>query len=116
MIQIGLKLLNFLEEVKLIHSEIYVLDKTHKNHIYVCNNSILDKLGKYINLLNISYKIPMIVKPKKYGKDKNTGKEILGGFLLNDKEYFTPLIIKNSELTDQSNIEKENIVIKLFHI
>ena len=55
----------------------------------------------------------MIVKPNKYYRDLNTGKDILGGFLLNDKEYLIPLIIKNSELKDQSKIENENIIFDL---
>jgi DNA-dependent RNA polymerase len=113
LIQIGLKLLNFLEEVKLIHTELYILEKDRKNHIYVGNNFILENIGKYINILNLSYKIPMIVKPNKYSRDFKTGKEILGGFLLNDKEYVTPLIIKNSELKDQSFVENENIIFGL---
>ena len=54
-------------------------------------------LNKNNLLLNISYKIPMIVKPKPYSKDLNTGKDILGGPwsvlttvhpTLNDHEYY----------------------------
>lgn len=54
------------------------------------------------------YKIPMLVEPNKYGIVK--GKEILGGYLLNDKEFTSPLIIKNSEWKDQSLIQEKNII------
>ena len=74
---------------------------------------ISEKIGKHFNLLDFSYKIPMIVKPKKYGVNKKTGKEILGGYLLNDKEFINPLIIKNLELKNQSVIKKENIIYKM---
>jgi len=46
----------------------------------------------------------MIVKPKLYSKDLNTGKDILSGYLLNNVKYISPLIIQNSELKEQSQI------------
>nr|QWO71375.1 RNA polymerase [Calocybe gangraenosa] len=110
LINMGLKLLNFLEEVNLMYTDIYVLSKDHKNHIYVANPSILELIGKNSDLLSISYKIPMIVKPKDYGRDLEKGIDILGGYLLNDKEYVSPLIIKNSELKEQSYIKNKNII------
>lgn len=107
-LQFGLKLLNLLEEVKLIHSEILVLEQDQKSHHFVANTDILENIGKYINISNSFSKIPMIVKPKDYGKEK--GQEKLGGYILNDQEYFDPLIIKNHELKDQSIIADDNIV------
>lgn len=110
LIQIGLKLLNFLIEVGLIKSEILILDKEHKSHIYVATSKIQDDLGKSLDLLSISYKIPMIVPPKRYGYDLKTKTEILGGYLLNDKNYIIPLIIKNQELKEQSQINELNVI------
>ena len=107
LIQIGLKLLNLLEEVNLIHSELHVLAENHKNYIYIVNDSILNTIGKHIKFFNVTQKIPMVVKPNTYTKNK------LGGFLLNDKEYFLPLIIKNSELKEQSIIKSDNIIYDL---
>ena len=52
----------------------------------------------------------MIVKQKTYGRDLINNKEILGGYLLNDLEVITPLIIKNSELKYQSLIKDQNSV------
>ena len=72
-------------------------------------------MGKYFNLINISYKIPMIVKPKNYSRDLNTSKDKLGGFLLNDLEYVQPLIIKNFELKEQSIIGDENIIFNIIN-
>lgn len=112
---IGLKLLNLLEEVGLIKSEIFVSSKDIKNLIYVCNSTILEYLNKNNLLLNISYKIPMIVKPKPYSKDLNTGKDILGGYLLNDVKYISPLIIQNSELKEQSQILNNNNILDVIN-
>lgn len=108
LIQIGLKLLYFLEEVGLIHSETHFKEKDKKNNIFVANEKILNDIGKSLEFLNISYKIPMIVPPKKY--TRVDGKDILGGFLLNDIDYTLPLIIKNSELKEQSSIKDVNII------
>lgn len=108
LIQIGFKLFSLLEEVKLINTDLITLERNHKQHIYVVNKNLSYNIGKIVNLYSISYKIPMIVKPKKY--DRINEKEILGGYLLNDEEYFLPLIIKNSELRDQSVIKDENII------
>ena len=110
LIQLGLKLLNFLEEVGLIHTEIYIKSIDQKIHIYVANQNIIDTIGNSLNLLDITYKIPMIVPPKAYGKDFKSGKDILGGYLLNDQEFVVPLIIKNSELKEQSTILENNII------
>lgn len=112
---IGLKLLNLLEEVGLIKSEIFVSSKDIKNLIYVCNSTILEYLNKNNLLLNISYKIPMIVKPKPYSKDLNTGKDILGRYLLNDVKYISPLIIQNSELKEQSQILNNNNILDVIN-
>jgi len=112
---IGLKLLNLLEEVGLIKSVIFVSSKDIKNLIYVCNSTILEYLNKNNLLLNISYKIPMIVKPKPYSKDLNTGKDILGGYLLNDVKYISPLIIQNSELKEQSQILNNNNILDVIN-
>jgi len=106
-IHLGLNILNLLEEVKLIYSEV-ITERDKKTHHFLANRDILEKIGKYINLSNSFIKIPMIVKPKEYGKDKD--REILGGYFLNDQEVLDPLIIKNYELKEQSTIGYENIV------
>jgi len=108
----GLRLLYLLEEVKLIYSNIHFSDKDHKNLIYVANDELLEKIGKSFDLLNLSYKIPMIVPPKPFYKDLKTGKINLGGYLLNDREFVYSLIIENPELKEQSIIDDNN---KLFN-
>ena len=65
-------------------------------------------MGNNLGLLSISHKIPMIIPPKPYLRVNS--RCILGGYLLNDKEYINPIIIKNHELREQSNIKDENII------
>lgn len=48
-----------------------------------------------MDLLSISYKIPMIVPPKPYAWDSDNNSEILGGYFLNDEVFIKPLIINN---------------------
>lgn len=107
----GIKMLNLLVEVGLIHSVINTIDIDHKSHIYIANSQIQKDLGKSLELLNISYKIPMIVTPKAYGCDKKG--EILGGYLLNDKDFIIPIIIKNPNLKEQSEIKEDNVIYDL---
>ena len=108
LIVFGLKLLNLLVEGDLIYSEEITLEKNKSVNIYVAKDKILEMMGNNLGLLNISHKIPMIIPPKPYLRVKN--RSILGGYLLNDKEYVNPIIIKNHELREQSYINDENII------
>ena len=108
---LGIKILNLLVEVGLIHSVINTIDVKHKSHVYIANAKIQEDLGKSLEMLSISYKIPMIVPPKEYGHTNGT--DILGGYLLNDKEYIIPIIIKNPNLLEQSKINQQNNVYDL---
>jgi len=106
-LKLGLKLFYLLEEVKIIHTNIYIVSKDQTNLVYVANDVILDKIGKSFELLNLSYKIPMIVPPKPFGRNPHTGEDILGGYLLNDRKFIYSLIIKNPELKEQSYIKDD---------
>ena len=94
----GIKLIYLLQEINLIKFKVVQLNKDHKQTILIPNDKISDILGNQLIILNLPYKIPMIVKPKKYGFNLESNEEILGGYLLNDKEIINNLIIKNSEL------------------
>ena|ERR1700738_310285 len=69
--------------------------------ILIPSKSILDclpKKGQDILILDLPIKIPMLVEPKKYERvetEKGIYTEKLGGYLLNDIEINTPLIIHN---------------------
>ena len=78
MLSLGLELLYFLEELKLISIESYKSENFNESKsIYVTHNELLNKLGDITNLFSISRNIPMLVKPKLYNRDEKTGKEIL---------------------------------------
>ena len=108
LIVFGFKLLNFLVEVDLIYSEVIIIEKNKSVNIYVAKDKILELMGNSFGLLSLSHKIPMIVPPKPYVRDKS--RTILGGYLLNDKQYVNPIIIKNHELREQATIKNENII------
>lgn len=108
LIVFGFKLLNFLVETDLIYSEVVTVEKNKSVTIYVAKDQILEIMGKNLGLFSISHKIPMIIPPKPYFRVNSSSH--LGGYLLNDKEYINPIIIKNHELRDQSEIRDENII------
>ena len=99
---IGTELLQLLISSELIKIDYdKKLDEKNETIILPCD-IILDKLeereksGKYL-YLDLPLKLPMIVKPKEFLREELNGSivERLGGYLLNDIEYTTPLIIKN---------------------
>jgi len=104
---LGIQLLHILEESKLISCKIVQLAQKERQSIWVASKPISDSLiksstGGFI-FLDLPYKLPMIVPPKKYIKD-GKGQVKLGGYLLNDVEFDTPIIIHNPELKEQSVI------------
>ena len=109
----GFELFQFLIEVNLIYIDTYVSEKKRKTNIFKVHETIVQDLVKYMNLVNLSYKIPMIVKPRMYGRDFTNNTEILGGFLLNNKDYVNPLLIKNPELKEESVIKDDNVIYDL---
>jgi len=109
-ISLGIDLFYLLVEINLIEIQTITISKDNKTNIYVPNKIKFENLEKSNNYLNLSHKIPMIVKPKKYSMNWDTGKEVLGGYLLNDKEFVNNLIISNPELKDQSKILRDNSI------
>lgn len=112
---LGIQLLQILEESKLINCKIVQLAKKERQSIWVPAKPISDSLIKSsregLIFLDLPYKLPMIVNPKKYIKDDN-GQVKLGGYLLNDVEFDTPVIIHNPELREQSVISNTDSLYK----
>ena len=52
----------------------------------------------------------MIVPHKTFYREIKTGENILGGYLLNDREFVYSLIIENSKLKEQSIIGDNNLL------
>lgn len=69
-------------------------------------------------LTDLSFRVPMIVKPKEWKREiisheSNKFVERLGGFLNNDVKFTIPLIIENWELKKKSRILDPNIIYKI---
>jgi DNA-directed RNA polymerase len=114
LLSLGLYLFNTLEEVNIIKTKVIQLGKEEKHTIFTVVKEISDHVHDGLNFQSLPYKIPMIVKPNKYFITES-GREILGGYLLNDREFVSPLIIKNSELKEQSKISKNNYIYKMIN-
>jgi hypothetical protein len=109
-VELGLILIGWLIELKLIARKIEILALKEKKG-YIVPGS---KLNKYIKefknnpILNLPIKLPMIIPPKKYLNSE--GKVQLGGYLLNDEYYTESLFIDKPGLVEKSFTEEENII------
>jgi hypothetical protein len=103
--ELGLILLGWVFELKLIKKEVVIESVREKWNILLTGNKFNNviKENKNIPILNIPLKIPMIIRPKKYGDNKGTVQ--LGGYLLNDVCYTEPLIIDKPNLVEKSEIK-----------
>lgn len=111
-LKLGIAVLSWLLELKLIATAVKILSKDEKHSIYIVG----DKLNKWksksnLPILTLPVKIPMICPPKKYLSDTSNNK--FGGYLLNNVQYLEPLIIKNPFLVEDSKLEVNTIVYKM---
>lgn len=89
----------------------YISVKSYKTQNYYTVNYLVEKtIESYAKRFHLITNLPMIVKPKNYGWNKHKKREILGGYLLNDIEKISTLIIKNPDQKEQSRITDTNIV------
>jgi hypothetical protein len=91
---LGSKLIGFLLDSNLVQMDVISLEIKQKELILIPGKQVIEKL-KNLKLMELPNKLPMIVKPNKYGIDTLKGRERLGGYLLNDIDIVTPLIIPN---------------------
>jgi hypothetical protein len=92
---IGGILAEWMIECNLIEVKVIFISSKEKNSILVPTQEVLDSLGGKVNLVNLPFRLPMIVKPKPYYRETINGvvKERLGGYLLNDVKVSDSLII-----------------------
>ena len=93
----------------MIKTNVIQIEKDQKQTIFIVDNSIAKLLDKHI-IIDVPHKLPMIVKPKEYYIDEKTGIHKLGGYLLNDIEIINSLIIKNSNLREQSTFISNSVI------
>lgn len=88
-LHIGSYLIEVMRTSKMVDLKIYKSEGISST-ILILDNLILDLMGNNVNrAISIPFNLPMIVKPRDYSSE-NSG----GGYLLNDVEYFEPLINK----------------------
>ena len=116
-LKIGSQLISWLELVGLLQIKIHVISKTERISVLVPGENLEKQIQEkgYLRLksnLVLPDKLPMIIKPKKYDIKKiNDQKvEILGGYLLNDRDYTSPLIIENWQNAGQTLIQEKNLI------
>jgi DNA-directed RNA polymerase len=91
----------------MITQNLIIKSKDERYYILGVDDSLLDLRSK--SLVDLPLKLPMIIKPKEYSKNK------LGGYLLNDVNYSEDLIIKKYNIKNKSLISDENIIYNMIN-
>lgn len=103
-LEIGTYLIEVMKTLKMINLKVYSSDSNNIS-VVVLDDSIKDVIGDNINkALAVPLDLPMIIKPKPYNKYNNQG-----GYILNDIEYYDPLISKKINYGIPSKIEDDKI-------
>jgi len=81
----------------LVKTELKVISRKERHRTLIPTDDVLNTLKNTNKLIHLPQRIPMIVKPKIYYREKKDGKciERLGGYLLNDDRITDNLIIDN---------------------
>lgn len=95
--------IGILLDIELVFMEVKRLKRDEKVSLLVPRESLRFDSAKF-KLIDLPYKIPMIVPPKEYSIDPISKKERVGGYYLNDITYSSPLIIENKYLRESSTI------------
>lgn len=91
---LGVKLIYILIDCNMLSKSIIQIDNTKQSIL----NTTINK--NYNNsIFTIPYKLPMIVKPKRYT-----------GYLLNDKDYREELLISKQGYGTKTSLDKNNII------
>lgn len=116
---IGSHLLNILMDLELLVIILQNSSNGNKNQQQILAlGPIFANIETNSFLTDLSYRVPMIVKPKEWKREilphrDNKLVERLGGFLNNDVKFTTPLIIENWELKKKSRILDPNVIYKM---
>jgi hypothetical protein len=112
-LRVGSLLVGWMKELSLLDNKVVTVSSKQKHNIVIIGKNLEKTLPKDISkvpLLRLPNRIPMIVPPKPYFRDKSTGVETLGGYLLNDVEYTDGIVLENWRLTKRSLVLEDNII------
>lgn len=101
---IGGKILDILSSLNLIILNVIRKNSRTESVATIEIPTNIKSLLKGRNVISVPMRLPMIVKPKPYDKNK------LGGYLLNDEEEATELVIEKSAYKSPSFIENTSII------
>ena len=110
--EIGSIIIDWMRQADLVSINLVKNNKEFQNRVVPSTNISGYIDNKSTKLMYLPLKIPMIVKPKKYYKDKHN-RDVLGGYLLNDELCWDTLIIDNWELKELSTIKDKNVTYDL---
>jgi DNA-directed RNA polymerase len=99
---LGTKLIEILEHCDMIQK--YIVGHSYKDKQYYLRvvNDKLGYRGKPAEIMALPSKLPRLIKPKPYGKDK------LGGYCLNDVKFKEDLFITKAGYGENSELSNDN--------
>jgi len=103
---LGCKILDILESCDMLKKVLTKPGVTKSEYVLkiVENFGLKDKE----RIVSLPTKLPIIVKPKKYGKV--SGKKLLGGYLLNDEKFSEDLLIEKKAYGTMSELSDNNYI------
>ena len=109
--EIGGKMVGLLKNLDLVQFKIVVKGLKEKINVIVPTSRILEVVDNNSVVKPLPRRLPMIVKPQNY--HRVGGKEMLGGYLLNNEKYMDPLIIHKWNFKKPTLIKDDNLVYDL---
>jgi hypothetical protein len=99
----------------LIRFELITKSRKERENTIIPTDRVIDLLSEELKIKPLPRRLPMIIKPKVFKRIKleEGVKEILGGYLLNDEKYVSPLIIPKWNFGKPTLIKDENLVYDL---
>jgi hypothetical protein len=93
--EIGGKIIGWLKNLDLIRFELLTKSRKERENTIIPTDRVIDLLSEELKIKPLPRRLPMIIKPKVFKRIKleEGVKEILGGYLLNDEKYVSPLVI-----------------------
>ena len=108
-------LIKWMIDLSLIEREFLRLPRLKVVGILVPSKEVNDVLRNENNVIHLPRRMPMIVKPKPYYREKRNDKVIdkLGGYLLNDVKYTESLIKPKWDMMKSSIVKEKNLIYSL---
>lgn len=109
-LHVGSKLLDILLISDLLEIAVYKSNATNSQSVLICSKEIVRLLVRRNPICILPINLPMIVKPIPYSTYKS-----LAGYLLNGKDYESPLFTEKLSYSIPSEVDEKNILLPVIN-